>query len=143
MSTYTKRWPRGPCTTGPWKSGGTRLLSPFTPTVKWKQTSWPFDRCVCAVSYSAPRPFWTAKSTPDGGACSTRRNVTSWSVCVVIDYGRLRRGFRLERADALAVRRCLDAVELRVLAAAGHQRLVGAGLDNASTVEDDDQICHS
>ena len=45
--------------------------------------------------------------------------------------------------SAAAVRRGLDAVELGVLAAAGHQVFVGADFDQVGAVEDDDDAGHA
>ena len=44
---------------------------------------------------------------------------------------------------SLAVRRRLDAVQLSVLAALRHERFVRSGLDDARTIEHDDQVGHS
>lgn len=46
-------------------------------------------------------------------------------------------------AGRLAIRRCLDAVQLGVLAALGHEGLVGADFRHACAVEYDDEVGHA
>jgi hypothetical protein len=111
---------------------------------------------------AAPRSFQAV------GIRYARTTVSSWdasceSTKTAATHGRCQRAIRLKRDDGVRFplgARCqafaeptinrdlticgrLNPVELSVLSALRHQGIVRAGLDNPSTIEDDDQIRHS